>query len=558
MTVTPVRSSARTDALHEVVILGGGLAGLTLALQLRIEFADLDIVVLERQNHPLPVAAHKVGESTVEIGAHYFAETLGLREHLENAQIRKFGLRFFLSEGRDDLAGVTEVGVSEDLPTPSYQLDRGIFENFLGAEALRRGIDFRPGVSVRGFELGDEDAQHTVRCRDAQGEYTLRARWLLDASGRAGLLRRRLELTRDNGHHVNAAWFRLDQRLVVDDWVNDSAWRAQCRPPERWRSTNHLLGNGHWAWLIPLASGAHSVGIVADATLHPLQTMNDFPRACAWLGQHQPALARAVENCRDKLLDFHFLRDISYGCEQVFSADRWALTGEAGLFLDPFYSPGSDFIAISNTYICMLIAHDRAGEVLAPYARFYQRLYFSFYASTLLLYRHQYPLFGNAQLMPIKLVWDYSYYWGVLCQLVFQQRLGDQALFMDMARELETAQALNARMQAFFVQWHPLSHGRNPEGLLDQRELAWFAALNGGLRAKLDDAGIRARLRENVELLEGLAAMIIERAVADGGEVLREHMQDLTRARQHPELFRVTPTPPASPAAAPPCGNLNK
>lgn len=538
MSSSPAQGS-HADSMHEAVIMGGGLAGLCLALQLREQFPEMDIVVLERQVHPLPEAAHKVGESTVEIGANYFAETLGLRRHLDEAQIRKFGLRFFMSERRCDIDGVTEVGTSHELPTPSYQLDRGIFENFLGAEALRRGIDFRPAVTVSGFDLGCEGAMHTVRCRDAHGQYTLHSRWLLDASGRAGLIRRRLGLTRDNGHQVNAAWFRLDQRLLLDEWSDDLAWRSQCRPPERWRSTNHLLGAGHWAWLIPLASGAHSVGIVADVTQHPMEAMQDFPRACAWLARHQPALAQAIAGSGDRLMDFRWLRNISYGCAQVFSADRWALTGEAGLFLDPFYSPGSDFIAISNTYVCMLIAHDRAHEPLAPYARFYQRLYFSFYENTLLLYRHQYPLFGNAQVMPIKLLWDYSYYWGVLCQLVFQQRLGDAALFADMARELEVANALNSRMQAFFRCWHARSHGYNPKGFLDQSELAWFAAMNRDLRGRLDDAGMRARLRENVELLEGLAAMITQRAVADGGAALRADMPDLTCARQSPELFSI-------------------
>jgi hypothetical protein len=47
----------------------------------------------------------------------------------------------------------------------------------------------------------------------------------------------------------------------------------------------------------------------------------------------------------------------------VFSARRWALTGEAGLFLDPFYSPGTDFIAISNTYITELVARDVPAAV---------------------------------------------------------------------------------------------------------------------------------------------------------------------------------------------------
>jgi flavin-dependent dehydrogenase len=527
------------ETTHDAVILGGGLAGLCLALQLRDAFPELDIVVLERRAHPLPEAAHKVGESTVEIGAHYLAHTLGLREHLESAHIRKFGFRFFFSDGRSDLEEVTELGVRKVLPTPSYQIDRGIFENFLGDEARRRGIDFRDGVRVTGFTLGKQGDAHQVRATDVDGgEHTLTTRWLLDASGRAGMIRRKLELTRDNGHHANAVWFRLDDRLAIDDWCDDAEWQGRCTPPERWRSTNHLCGPGYWTWLIPLASGAHSVGIVADASMHPIESMNTFERAQAWLATHQPALAREVAQRQDKLLDFAFFRDYSYGCARMFSADRWALTGEAGAFLDPFYSPGTDFIAITNTYITELIRHDRAGEPVAPYARLYERLFGSFYESTLALYRNQYPLLGNAEVMPIKVIWDYAYYWGVLCQLVFQQRLTDAALFAELADELDAARALNERMQAFFGRWHTQSQASNPRAMLDQGELAWFAAMNATLHDTLDDAGVRQRLRENVTLLQGLALTIVERAAADGGEVLRTAMADLALSKQRPELFR--------------------
>ena len=91
----------------------------------------------------------------------------------------------------------------------------------------------------------------------------------------------------------------------------------------------------------------------------------------------------ALDGKRHRLQDFAFFRNFSYGCKQVFSGQRWALTGEAGLFLDPFYSPGSDFIAIANTYICELIARDRAGRPLEAHAQIYDQLFHSFYESTL-------------------------------------------------------------------------------------------------------------------------------------------------------------------------------
>jgi flavin-dependent dehydrogenase len=522
---------------HDAVILGGGLAGLTLALQLKGAYPDMDIVVLERQARPLPVAAHKVGESTVEIAAHYFADTLGLRAHLEDAHIRKFGFRFFFSEGRDDLADVTELGVSAVLPTPSYQIDRGILENFLGDEACRRGIDFREGVTVRGFDIGAGTQPHTVRFETATGTGDLQARWLLDASGRAGLMRRKLDLTRDNGHHANAVWFRIDDRLEIDGWCDDAAWKGRCEPPERWRSTNHLCGPGYWVWLIPLSSGAHSVGIVADASMHPLETMKTFDLALEWLQEHQPVVARHVASRRDKLLDFAFFRHFSYGCARMFSPDRWGLTGEAGAFLDPFYSPGSDFIAIANTYITLLVGLDRQGEPLNAHARHYERLFFSFYEGTLRMYRGQYNLFGDPEVLPIKVIWDYAYYWGVLCQIVFQERLGDAAFITRMGPELMASAELNTGMQAFFQRWHAVSEGRNRKVMMDQRDLTWFATMNATLHDTLDDETLAYRLRENVRMMRSLAGSIVERAAVDHPS-LRDGAEHLLGAQDTPmELF---------------------
>ena len=53
----------------DVVICGAGLAGLTLAKQLRQEHPTKRVLLLEKTERPLPAACHKVGESSVEIGS---------------------------------------------------------------------------------------------------------------------------------------------------------------------------------------------------------------------------------------------------------------------------------------------------------------------------------------------------------------------------------------------------------------------------------------------------------------------------------------------------------
>ena len=267
---------------HDVVILGGGLAALTLSLQLKQRLPELDIVVLERRRHPVPHAAHKVGESSVEIAAHYFGHVLGLRPYLEKAQLKKFGFRFFFSEGRRDIDQVTEIGASRYLSVPSYQIDRGIFENFLGEHARSLGVEFVDGAVVRSFDLGASGAAHQVRFAKGEESREVAGRWLIDASGRAGLIKRKLGLAEDNAHDANAVWFRLAAKVDVDEWSSDAAWRERCDPPLRWLSTNHLCGEGYWAWLIPLSSGSHSVGIVCDAKLHRLETMNTFEKSLEW------------------------------------------------------------------------------------------------------------------------------------------------------------------------------------------------------------------------------------------------------------------------------------
>jgi hypothetical protein len=208
---------------YDAAILGGGLAGQTLALQLKRERPDTRILVAEKRAYRPPDAAFKVGESTVEIGAHYYREVCGLREHLENDQIAKAGLRYFFGAGDNgDITKRAEFVTVAKRDADTHQIDRGRFENELYDRCADLGIDTLRGWRVEDLELGDP---HKLTLSHEQGQAEVTARWITDATGRANLLRRKLGIGTEVNHHINSAWFRLDGGIDLEDWAGgDEEW----------------------------------------------------------------------------------------------------------------------------------------------------------------------------------------------------------------------------------------------------------------------------------------------------------------------------------------------
>src|SRR5262249_36276690 len=314
------------------------------------------------------------------------------------------------------------------------------------------GVTVLDGHRVRAIAL-DRAAGHRITIHGPEGERAIAARWIVDAAGRAGLLKRQLGLVRSSTHAANAAWWRFGSRIKIDEWSDDRAWRARVPSGLRWHSTVHLMGVGYWFWLIPLGSGSHSFGIVADAALHPFARINRFERALDWLREFEPQAAVVMDAHADELEDFLALQHFAHGCGRVFSPDRWALVGEAGVFTDPFYSPGSDFIAIGNDYTTDLIVRDARGEDVADRAEAFNAMYLRLFEAFIRLYDGQYPIMGNAQVMTAKISWDNSSYWAVTAQLFFQRRLVRPEFVASIDSLLRRYFLLHARMQQFFKAW---------------------------------------------------------------------------------------------------------
>ena len=525
-------SHPRADDHYDVAILGGGLAGGCLARQLHMEAPALRVVVVERRTHPVPEAAFKVGESSVEIGAHYFQKRLDLEPHLQSAQLEKLGLRYFFPHGDNrDLTKRVELGPPRFPPVPSFQLDRGRLENYLLRTDAELGVTVLDGHRVRSIAL-DARAAHRITIEGPDGTRAITARWIVDAAGRAGLLKRQLGLVRSSTHGANAAWWRFSSRIKIDDWADDPAWQARVPSGLRWHSTVHLMGVGYWFWLIPLGSGSHSFGIVADGELHPFSRINRFERALDWLREFEPQAAVVMEAHADELEDFLALQHFAHGCARVFSPDRWSLVGEAGVFTDPFYSPGSDFIAMGNDYTTDLIVREARGEDIGARAEAFNTTYLRLFDAFIRLYDGQYPIMGNAQVMIAKVAWDNACYWAITAQLFFQRRLRQPEFIASIEPLMRRFFVLHARMQQFLKAWSIADAGTVYEtaaaNVVDVEFLRrWQASLGDPL---MDDKALRARLEENYPRLEAFArtwqAIALERhpslrrVVDEGGAVL--------------------------------------
>ena len=499
---------------YDVVVLGGGLAGLTLSLQLKNAKPDISILVLERRESEAATAAHKVGESTVELGTHYLREVLDIKGYLEEHELPKHGLRFFFkNDTKEDIASRVELGPRLRLPVPSHQLDRGTLENYLMKLTRERGNDLLLGAKVSGVDISTENG-HEVSYIKGGEEIKVKCRWVADASGRASVLKRKFQFQKPMEHHVNAAWWRLKGVIDIDTWTDNKDWKGFLEPGLRYLSTVHFMDSGYWLWVIPLGSKNTSIGIVADPAIHPFDTFNTYEKAVEWMRVNEPLAYKMLVPLGegDGLMDFKILKHYAHNTQKVYSTDRWGTAGESGPFLDPLYSPGTDFIAMNNGWLSDLILRDLAGEDIETRVSIYEQCHLALVDAWIPIYQDKYLLMGNTQIMVIKIFWDWAVYWAVPCHLFANKAFTNIRVLRDLFAKKDgfgrKFGELHKIMQDLFLEWLPYEHKTFSNRYIDPFDLKVLRKFQEDIEVQHEPNALIEQIGKNMNMLEQLAVAI--------------------------------------------------
>lgn len=337
----------------DVIIIGASLAGSCLARQLKLKHPELDIVVLEKKTE----FGHWVGESTLEVFWDYAARHLDLGPYLDRNYFLKHGLRFFFDSKAKDLPfdRLSEFGRTWIHRVPAHQLDRARFDSDVCAMNVAMGVEVRLGEAATDVTI---DAMNGHRVQTKAGEY--RCRWLVDASGFAAIVSRKLGVHRSQAHRhpVSSYWGRF-RHLRELDLQGGMEWRARVNHTSRVLSTNHFMYPGYWIWMIPLDAETISVGVTIHAEMRPDLQIRNSDDLMRFFQSHAGLNQLVAEETT--LLDFHALKALPRCADRAYHEERVFLTGMASSVIEPVLSPGCAHLADSNRMIGDLIATDLLG-----------------------------------------------------------------------------------------------------------------------------------------------------------------------------------------------------
>ncbi len=323
----------------DVAIIGAGPAGAVAAALLARQ--GWSVEVFERQHFP----RFSIGESLLPQAMEWLEEAGLLRDVVQSGFQHKDGAVFQWGDRQEvfDFSEKFSPGWST-----TYQVQRATFDDVLIRGAMRQGAQVHFGHRVTAMRP-DPVAPRLVVADEAGAEREVIARLVLDASGFGRTLARLLDLETP---------VDVPPRMSIFRHVED-----RCPPGSYDRNKIMISSNPDnpeiWYWLIPLAGGKCSLGVVGQPShvaLYGEDSEAQFTalvRASGLMGRLLGEAPAATE-----------IGVISgYACRvRSLVGPGYALLGNAGEFLDPVFSSGVTIALKSATLAAQVANRQLRGE----------------------------------------------------------------------------------------------------------------------------------------------------------------------------------------------------
>ncbi|PYK07869.1 MAG: hypothetical protein DME61_11635 [Verrucomicrobia bacterium] len=336
-------------AMYDVAIIGGGPAGSTAAALLAL--AGRRVIVFEREKFP----RFHIGESLLPFSMKAFTR-LGLHEKFLRAGfMKKFGGEIVGACSESGTKFYFKDGYRSQTDH-AYQVTRGDFDKVLLDHAVECGAEVHEETSVDRAEFSNDEVELGIKCNGSF--HSIRARYVIDASGRTSVLGRKFKIKKTYDH--------LQKLSIFAHY--DGVWRAEGIDGTL---TVLIRAIDRWFWLIPLSAERTSVGVVLDAEAF----RNSKLRAEDFLEQalsEQPIIAKRMTDAR-RVSQVYVEADFSYRSARLHG-DRWLLAGDAAGFIDPIFSSGV-FLAVFSSELCADVLNEvldhprKARRLFAGYER---------------------------------------------------------------------------------------------------------------------------------------------------------------------------------------------
>lgn len=321
----------------DVLVIGGGPAGSTAAALLAER--GYAVTLLEKAHHP----RFHIGESLLPANLPLL-EKLGVAEEIRAIGMEKWGAEF-VSPWHENKQVYEFAGAMDKSMPMAYQVRRSEFDEILIRNASRKNARVVEGCQVQDVAFLPDNAGAEVKARHDDGSIeTVRARFILDASGRDTFLGNQFNAKKRNKKHNSAAIY--GHFSGVERHEGKAAGNI----------TLYWFDHG-WFWLIPLADGTTSIGAVIwpyylkMRNKKPLdQFLQETIAMCAPLSARlkNAELTSAAEATGN----------FAYECDRTHG-NNYLLLGDAYAFIDPVFSSGvllamqSGFVGADTVDTCL-------------------------------------------------------------------------------------------------------------------------------------------------------------------------------------------------------------